>query len=198
MAEHSRLRSTGGPRGELEQGRLVLVDGHTGQRCIWGERLQVGEVLLDDHDGHPGIGTLQTSQALRVGHQQLRGGVGEGVLDLVAGPPAVARHRHRSQRHRRPERDDPLRAVGGQDRHPVTGNDTPVSHGGRHRGHQSLVAGEGQNPPACPVVEDGVVGIAEPAGLLQEFPERPVPLHEDLHGFAQHVLDGHLEWATGR
>ena len=171
MAEHRRLRSTGGPGGELQQGRLVFVDLDVRQGSVRDECLQVGEVLLDDDDGHAGICTLQTGQALDVSHQQLWGGVDEGVLDLIAGPPAVARHRHRSERHRRPERDDPLRAVGGQDGHPVTGSYSPVGHGSRHRGHPSLVVGKGESPPASPVVEDGVVGIAEPACLRQEFPE---------------------------
>ena len=65
-------------------------------------------------------------EALAVGDQHLRTGVGEAVGELGTGPPRVERHDHGADACRRPERQHPLGVVAHGDRHPVAGAHTDV------------------------------------------------------------------------
>ena len=160
VAQDRGLGSPRGSRGELHQRRLVLVDGDVGQVGIGGEVDQGIEVVLHDHHGHARIGALEALEARTVGHQQRRAGPTQRVFDLVAGPPSVAGHDNGPQRHGGPERQRPLRAVGGQDGHPVTSADPALGQCRSHRGDPADVVGEGQGNAPVPVVEYRIVDVA--------------------------------------
>ncbi len=109
------LRPAGGAARVQDRGRVVLLDRDFGQRRV-AIRAPILELALDLDHGHAERTVRDALEPAAIRDQDLRVAVAHAVADLVAGPPAVQADRDGAERLRRPERDDPLGAVRGEDR----------------------------------------------------------------------------------
>ena len=157
MGGDRTLGSPGRAGGEQDRRRIVLGDRGVGQRRGRELRHQRGEVVLHHEHRHPGV-VGEAFESPTVGDQDLGRGQVEAVADLVAGPPPVHGHHDGTLGHGGPERLDPLRRVGAEDRDPVAGTDAVavVQRRGQRRGRPDVV---GERRLAA-VVEEVVAGVA--------------------------------------
>ena len=136
MGQHRTLGVPGGARGVEDAGVVVGVDGH-GWRCrqidrrvqgvgpIDGVIAQISPVGPGGHDVERSVGPQHVEvrrhplEPFAVAQQDLRRRIGQPELHLGAGPPGVHPDHGRSEAHRGPVADNPLRQVAHGQCHPV-------------------------------------------------------------------------------
>jgi len=185
------------PRGAArveDHGRVVLRDRILGQVRVRGEAQQLLEARFDLEHRDADVRARHPCEPLAVADQEPRIAVLDPVEDLVGGPPAVQRRDGGAEARAGPERHDPLGAVRGEDRDPVSGSH-PVELPQRPRrgGHEALVFGVGD--PALPM--DHVLAVAERRGGGQDLAQRAAPVAEDGHPLAEDLLFDDLEGGAG-
>ena len=196
MTEHGRLRAAGGARREEHDRRVVFGDRRLGEPGVGGETAQRLELVSDLQERNPGRLAPEPFESAGVGHEQLRSCQVEAVADLLAGPPTVHRHHDPAERDHRPEGEDPLGTVGGEDRHPIAGGDAvpllqrPCDR--RNVGEVLVVV------PAAPVGEDDVVLVAVVCRLGEKLAQRTGAILEHLQALAEHFFFDHFEEAPRR
>ena len=154
------------------------MDGHLGQfrRCL--EHLAVGYgkvrqglVAAHRHHLHRGYFVFYlcvTLQAFRIGYEQARRSVVEGIGQLFGHPPGIHAHCYGTNGDAGPVAQHPLGIVAHGDRHPVMLLYAVFRHpaGDTRRDFLRLRVGETLS------LVDQIVGIAVPARLLPDFPQR--------------------------
>ena len=129
-------------------------------------------------------------EALVVGDQHLRSGVGEAVLHLGTRPPGVHADHRGTERHDGPVGDDPLRVVAHRDRDPVAALDaTRVAEIVGERARHGADLGE----RVALVLVDDVRLVAVQRRQLPDRPHRGRRRVEDPHRDAAHVDLFHRE-----
>jgi hypothetical protein len=124
-ADHAAMRRERALRAARRTARVedhrgvVLGDRDVGQRGGGRSREQRSELGLDLERRQREAERARACEARAVSDQDARRAVRDAVSDLVRRPPAVQRGDDRAEARRRPERDRPLRAVGGEDRDAV-------------------------------------------------------------------------------
>ena len=186
MRDRHRFGASGGPAGEDQLGRVVLVDVRE-LRALAGVADDRVAQRFDIECGGVdpcGRGDLES---FGVADQELRFGDRCGMGRLVGGPPTVEGGRDRPDGDRGPVGDHPFPAVGAVDGDSVAGFDRPVA---------LQVSGDGIHVrEMLAVVEAGVavdeVGAApEPRRGFEQVARRPGAMAEHRHGVPADRLIG--------
>ena len=193
MRRDRPLRTPGRTARIEDDGRIVLVDGHVADRGAATTLDQAIEVRLDFDGAVRRAVRSHPSEALSIRDQDPRLAAVQRMRDLASRPHRVHRGDDTADAERRPECDDPLRAVRGQDRDAIARRDTEVfaQHVGK-RGDalQMLVVREAF------VADDDVAEVAESGGVDQQLARRPRPVLEHRHSLPEDELLGDLERGT--
>jgi hypothetical protein len=177
-----------------DHGGAVLRDGLLREPRVGRAVEQLFEARLDLDDRHAQLLALDPGESLAVADDELRGAVADAVEDFVGHPPAVERRHDPSEAHRRPEGDEPLGAVGGEDRHAVARLDAAAL--AQRPGHGGHVPQMLRVADAAALVDD-VLLVAECRGRFEQLAQRAPAVLDDLHRLAQNILLGDLEGGTG-